>query len=234
MIELAQGYELHDQLNPKLWDGGDLKPEVKLQLLKIAELFREFLDIDVPVIDIHITGGQVTYHYTEHSDLDLHLIIDYSKIECDQEVTELLDAKRLLFKQQHDIRIKGIPVEPGTENVNQPTVSSAWSLKTNSWIREPKNQKSSIDSKEIEKQSQYWQKIIRRVLGKNDPETAKKVLKMIRKYRKIGLKHTGEYGVENLVYKGLRNQGQIKRLEQYVLAQQDRELSLPELRSNQD
>jgi hypothetical protein len=101
MIEFIKGYDNHDQLNPKIWDGEQLRPEVKIKLLQIAEKFREFIDIDVPVIDVQITGGQVTYHYTEHSDLDLHLIIDYSKIKCDQEVAELLDTKRLLFKQRH-------------------------------------------------------------------------------------------------------------------------------------
>jgi hypothetical protein len=225
MIEF-KGYQLHDQLNPKLWDGTSLRPDVKLKLLKTAELFLEFLDIQVPVIDLQITGGQVTYHYTDHSDLDLHLIIDYDQIDCDQEIEELLDTKRLLFKQQHDINIKGIPVEPGTEDIKRPTVSSAYSLKTDSWIREPKNQSSRIDQETIEKQSQYWVKIFRSVLDENDPETAKKLLKIIRKYRKIGLKRTGEYGVENLVYKGLRNQGLIKQLERAVLSSQDRDLSI--------
>lgn len=227
MIELAKGYGQHNKLNPKLWDQGALKPQVKLKLLKVADLFLDFLDIDVALVDLQITGGQVTYHYTKHSDLDLHLIIDYSQVQCDQEVSELLDTKRLLFKKQHNISIMGIPVEPGTENIEQPTVSSAYSLKTDSWVREPTNQKVKIDRENIEKQSIHWSKIFNSVLGKNDSEMAKKLLKMIRKYRKLGLKHSGEYGVENLVYKGLRNQGLIKKLEQLVLASQDQDLSIP-------
>lgn len=216
ILEFIKGYEEHDQLNPKLWDGDQLRPEVKSKLLRIADKFREFIDLDVPVIDVHITGGQVTYHYTEKSDLDLHLIIDYSKVKCDREVEELLDAKRLLFKEKFHININGIPVEPGTEDQNRPTVSSAWSLTTDSWIREPKNYSGKIDAEEVEKQSLQWQKIIRSVLNQNDPETAQKVLKLLRKYRKIGLKQTGEYGVENLVYKTLRNTGTLDQLVKYV------------------
>jgi hypothetical protein len=216
ILEFIKGYEEHNQLNPKLWDGEQLRPEVKSTLLKVADKFREFIDLDVPVLDIHITGGQVTYHYTEKSDLDLHLIIDYDKIDCDQEVEELLDAKRLLFKEKYHIDIRGIPVEPGTEDQNRPTVSSAWSLKTDTWVREPKNYSGKINTKEIEKQSLHWQKIIRSVLNQNDLETAQKVLKLLRKYRKIGLKHSGEYGVENLVYKTLRNTGTLDQLVKYV------------------
>lgn len=226
MIEFVNGYEEHDQLNPKIWNGNELRPEVKIKLLQIADKFKEFIEIDVPVIDVHITGGQVTYHYTEESDLDLHLIIDYNEIQCDQEVAELLDTKRLLFKQQHQISIHGIPVEPGTEDVNQPTVSSAWSLKTNSWIREPKNHSGKIDHKEIEKQSLQWEKIIQTVLIQNDPEMAQKVLKLLRKYRKTGLKKTGEYGVENLVYKTLRNRKMLQQLVTYLDKHYDSTLSI--------
>jgi hypothetical protein len=226
MIEFTKGYEEHDQLNPKLWDGDQLRPEVKIKLLQIADKFREFVDLDIPVLDIHITGGQVTYHYTEQSDLDLHLIIDYDKINCDQEVEELLDTKRLLFKEKFQINIRGIPVEPGTEDQNRPTVSSAWSLKTDSWIREPKNYSGKIDAEEIEKQSLYWQKIIRSVLNQNDQKLAQKVLKLLRKYRKLGLKHSGEYGVENLVYKTLRNTGTLGQLVKYVEQSVGNDLSI--------
>ena len=226
VIEFIKGYDEHDQLNPKIWDSGQLRPEVKVKLLQIAEKFREFIDLDVPVIDVHITGGQVTYHYTEQSDLDLHLIIDYSKVKCDQEVEELLDTKRLLFKQLHQISIYGIPVEPGTEDINRPTVSSAWSLSKDTWIREPKNHSGRINEKEVQKQYKYWDNLIRSVLSQNDPEMAQKVLKLLRKYRKIGLKQTGEYGVENLVYKSLRNSKSLEKLVNYLDQTFDKNLSI--------
>lgn len=226
MIEFVKGYEEHNTLNPKLWQDGKLRPDVKIKLLQIAEKFKEFIELDVPIIDVQITGGQVTFHYTEMSDLDLHLILDYNKIECDQEVEELLDTKRLLFKQIHEISILGIPVEPGTEDVNRPTVSSAYSLKTNSWIREPKNHSGEINSKDVEEQYRYWQKIIDTVLRQNDPIMAQKVLKLLRKYRKTGLKQTGEYGVENLVYKTLRNNKLIEKLASYLNQELDQSLSI--------
>jgi hypothetical protein len=226
MIEFTKGYEEHDQLNPKLWDGDQLRPEVKIKLLQIADKFREFVDLDIPVLDVHITGGQVTYHYTEQSDLDLHLIVDYGKIQCDQEVEELLDTKRLLFKEKFQINIRGIPVEPGTEDVNRPTVSSAWSLKTDSWIREPKNYSGKIDHKNVKKQYKYWDKLIGSVLDQNDLRSAQKVLNLLRKYRKSGLKHSGEYGVENLVYKSLRNSRVLAKLVNFIDSGDTQDLSI--------
>lgn len=228
IIEFIQGYQRHDQLNPKLWQGDQLDPRVKESLVKIARAFEEFIDLEVPVADILITGGQVSYHYTEQSDLDLHLVIDYDRVECDQEVQELLDSKRLLFKQQHQITIRGIPVEPGTEDLNNPSVSAAYSIVKDRWIRQPKNHSDRIDDESVEKQSLQWVKIIRSVLGQNDPETAKKCLKLLRKYRKIGLKNSGEYGVENLVYKTLRNQGLVQKLADRVNQNLDQQLSVKE------
>ena len=70
--------KFHDELNPKLWDGLELKPEVKEKLNEIAEAFKEYLDIpEDAILDIRITGSSASYNYTEYSDLDLHLIIDY-------------------------------------------------------------------------------------------------------------------------------------------------------------
>lgn len=224
------GYQTHDSLNPRLWDSDlRLRPEVKLRLLKIAELFREFIDIeDLPVADLVITGGQATRHYTDHSDLDLHLIIDYDRVRCDGEVEELLDTKRLLFKQQHDIRLRGIPVEPGTEDRSNPGHGASWSLVTDSWLRQVPEPTQEPDEEAIDQAANQWSKLIDQVLGQNQPETIEKLQKILRKYRKTGLKTSGEYGMENLVYKTLRNRGYLEKLKNHIQSQQDRALSLRE------
>ena len=49
------------------------------------------------MVDIIITGGQTGKYYTSQSDLDLHLITDYRQIDCDQELEELFDTKRMLY-----------------------------------------------------------------------------------------------------------------------------------------
>jgi hypothetical protein len=217
----------HTQLNPLLWQDQQLKPGIADALTAIADEFIKFVDLAVPVVDILITGGQASYHYNEHSDLDLHLVIDYHQVECDEEVGELLDTKRLLFKHQHNITVMGIPVEPGTEDLNNPSVSAAYSIKSQQWIRAPKNHSAEIDSDAVNQQVDYWVGIIRGVLDQNQPELAEKVLKLLRKYRKMGLNTTGEYGAENLAYKVLRNQQWVNRLAQRVSLNTSRGLSLP-------
>ena len=71
----SQLVTVNRRLNPKLWHNGDLDLEVSAKLQDIAEAFEKFIGIDLPVIDYTITGSNANYTWTEHSDLDLHLIV---------------------------------------------------------------------------------------------------------------------------------------------------------------
>ena len=43
-------------LNPKIWQGNELDPQVISKLKDIAEAFEEFVGIDLDVVDYTITG----------------------------------------------------------------------------------------------------------------------------------------------------------------------------------
>lgn len=228
ILEIDLGYQQHDRLNPKLWsDHDDLLPQVREKLLDIAIDFRKFVDIPFDVKDIILTGGQVSYFYTDFSDLDLHLVTDYSDVDCDRETEELFDTKRLLYKHRYDIRVNGIPVELYVEDLNMPAVSASYSLLKKQWIKPPTDKSVAIDEKEVKRMYRVWQTIIRHSLASNDVKTVEKVLKMLRKYRKKGLKATGEYGVANLVYKTLRNSLDLEKMAVFIDQSHDRSLSLP-------
>lgn len=209
--------EFNQTLNPKIFRDRKLLPEVKQKLLAIANDFKEYCDIEFPVQDVQITGSQVSYHYTEESDLDLHLIVDYDKITCDRELEELFDTKRHLYEREFDISIRGIPVGLYVENQATPGVSGGqYSVVKDQWIKEPKPFTGEIDQQQFEKDLNTWQKTIDAVLGQNDVKLAKKCLKSLRNYRKLGLKTTGEYGIENLVYKALRRSNHLASLSDFV------------------
>ena len=80
ILDYNLGFEPHQQLNPKIWQGNRLLPDVESALIKIAQDFKKFIDVPFDVVDVRITGGQVSYFYTEKSDLDLHLIADMLNI----------------------------------------------------------------------------------------------------------------------------------------------------------
>ena len=226
ILELDLGFEQHNELNPLLWQGEDLRPEVKMALLKIAKDFIEYVEVPFEVKDLVLTGSQLGYYYTKHSDLDLHIIVDFDTVNCDREAAELFDTKRLLYKKQYDISIHGVPVEVYIEDSNFPAVSATYSLGKGGWKIKPDSQPEEIDSAEIIRMSKIWSTVIGKAIESNDLETGRKVLKMLRNYRKLGLKQTGEYGIENLVYKTLRNSKIIENLMKMIGDLHDQSLSI--------
>lgn len=112
---LEEDIEKHEDLNPLLFEGDALKPEIKEAIEKIVNQFVEDLKTDgvkIDVKDIILVGSNVSYNYTKDSDLDIHIIVDKNKLDCDPQLYTLLyGAYRSLFNKNYDITIKGIPVE---------------------------------------------------------------------------------------------------------------------------
>ena len=226
ILDFNLGFEPHNELNPRLWHGEQLDKDVESALIKIAQDFKKFIDVPFDVVDVLITGGQVSYFYTDHSDLDLHLICDFSSVTCDREAAELFDAKRLLYKERFDITVKGIPVELYVEDLDHPAVSASYSVMKRTWIKKPNKDVGPFDIDEIEKLSRVWSTIIQHTLDTKDVETARKTMNLLRKFRGLGLKTTGEYSTANLVYKTLRNSDLIKKLQDFINQEHDKNLSV--------
>lgn len=216
-------------LNPKLWDKDSLKGEIKTALLRIAKDFLEYVDVPVKVIDVVVAGGNANYTYTSKSDLDLHIIADVDSTPCDREAMELFDTKRLLYKRDHNITVKGIPVELYIEDVKTPAVSAAYSLLNDKWVREPERKTVDYDQKAVSKMVELWKTVFKGAIKTGDLHTCRNVLKLLREYRKKGLKTPdGEYSIPNLVYKSLRNDQTLEGLVTLINKLHDKDLSLKE------
>ena len=227
ILELNLGFEPHTTLNPRIWHGDRLDKDVESALIKIAQDFKRFIDVPFDVVDVRITGGQVSYFYTPHSDLDLHLIADFSSVKCDREAAELFDAKRLLYKEKFSITVRGIPVELYVEDLDHPAVSASYSIQSRTWITRPKQDIGPFDIDKIERLSNVWGEIIQHSLRSKNIKTARKTLDLLRKFRHLGLKIQGEYSTANLVYKTLRNSDLIRNLQNYIDQEHERNLSVP-------
>lgn len=229
LFELSVQY--HKELNPKLWDGDRLKPEVLEKMRQIAEHFVKFLDVPkLKVEDIIMTGSSANYNWTGSSDIDLHIVIDIKKmgVECKEFTTELFDAKKDVWADKYDITIYGLPVETYVQDSAEPHVSSGeFSIKNNKWIKEPKYSPPDVDTSEVKTKANYFKRAIDKVV-KNDVgyQQAKSIKKKIKNYRNAGLQKEGEFSTENLVFKELRNSGYLGKLSDYIKDETSEELSL--------
>ena len=105
------------------------------------------LGLDAKILDVQLTGSLANFNYTDHSDLDTHVILDFSEINEDKElVKKALDGKRFIWNLNHDIFIRDHEVEIYFQDVNEPHVASGlYSLYNNEWITEPSHNPPKVD-----------------------------------------------------------------------------------------
>jgi hypothetical protein len=209
---------VNQELNPKIWQQDRLDGNVRLKLLKIARAFVDFVGIDLDVEDYTITGSNANFTWTDYSDLDLHVIITG---EPTDEQRELFTAKKALWAEQHDITIKGLPVECYVQGSKEPHHSTGvYSLFNDEWIKKPTKENFEPDQESIRKKATIYMTMINDLekdfkSGKSykslEPKF-KKVWKKIKDGRQAGLDREGEFSVENLVFKLLRRNGYIERI----------------------
>lgn len=220
----SQLVTVNRRLNPSIWQDNDLRPEIRAKLLKIAEAFEEFIGIDLEVIDYTVTGSNANYTWTQHSDLDLHLIIPGTATE---EQRELFSAKKSLWSEQRDITIKGLPVECYVQGEDEPHHSTGvYSVRTGQWLVKPKKVKPKLDDSAIEAKKDQLLRVAEQALLSKDLDKLRAVKDKITQMRKAGLERAGEWSVENLVFKILRNLGIIDQVTEKIRELEDQELSL--------
>ena len=220
--------KLNKTLNPKLWDKDILKEEVLTKLKTIAQAFIGFLEIPNDAVkDIRLLGSSANYNYTKHSDIDLHIVVDYEKVHktCPV-VAGYLFAQKSLFNKEHDITIYGIPVELYAESHKDKTASNGiYSIKENKWISKPSKPKLDVDDLAIKSK---YEELERAINDTNSQEEAQQILDKIYQFRKAGLDKVGEFSVENIVFKKLRDNELIQKLKGQIKNSFDKKMSLKE------
>jgi hypothetical protein len=216
-----------DILNPALWKNNQLKSQIRLKLLEIAKNFIDFISIpEINLKDITISGSNAAYTYTDHSDLDLHLIVDIPT-DKEQLLKPLFDAKKNQYNFTRSIKIKGIDIEVYVQGSKDAHHSAGiYSVLDNRWISEPKQERVDINDDDVENKVNSYVYKIRSALKSDDKAKIIAVKDEIARIRKAGLEQAGEFSVENLTFKVLRAKGLIDELRTRIRELEDTELSL--------
>ena len=237
--DVIDSFDIQDTLVPEVWDNEKLKPEVREKLLEIAQDFFESLDLpkEIQLKDIKLTGSLANYNWSKFSDFDLHLVLDFSEIDDDEEfVRNYFMAKKGIWNDAHDISIYNFPVEVYVENEGEShTASGLYSILNDKWIVTPKKKEVMIDKDDITTKAEDYisqfedvQKLY------NDGEYEKvidkvdKIKERLRNMRSSGLEKGGEYSVENLAFKVLRRSDIIGQLNDLKSNSYDTMMSIKE------
>ncbi len=232
-----EAYYYHNILSPKFWTGSKFNPEIRKKLITIATDLYKKLDTDAPLLDIQLTGSLANYNYAPYSDLDVHLILDFSEEEDAELARRAFNGERFMWNANHDINFFGHDVEVYVQDVNEQHNSSGlFSLKNNKWIKVPIHDVPEVDAKDVDEQyDRYVSQIDDLVEGfsiAESPEEFKtlrtKAVRMKEKIhgeRKKYLKQGGEFCVENLTFKKLRAEGYFDKLMDLDNESYDKEFS---------
>lgn len=214
-------YETQSTLNPKLWDETSLKPNLRVKFTRIAKHFYDFLDINVPIIDIILIGSNANYNWTEHSDIDLHVVIDYQAVNKNLHlVKNYMLAKKSIWNTNYPLTYQGMAIELYAQDANEELHSSVgeYSILQGKWIKQPSSKTITVDDDVIDQKARPIEFQID-ALQESDPKLEIKIqniLLHLRRMRQTGLESEGEYSIENLAYKKLRNSGHLERLKQLL------------------
>jgi hypothetical protein len=203
----------HGKLNPKLWKGDQLRDGLAKVLVDKAYEFASYSGVSRSRIkDIVITGGNVNYNYTKFSDVDVHLMCDVSGLDSDK-----LYEKKVSWTDNHkNLKVAGYPIEfyAANDKDHFPKGQGVYSILENKWLIVPKHLDHVDvlrDPKVIDKIN-YYVKYIRTLLKSGTEADIRAFKDKLHTMRGAGLHHGGEFSVENVIYKDLRNRGLLDKL----------------------
>ena len=224
-----------DTLSQDIFQGTKVIESVRDKLLSIADKFIDFMGVDFFVHDVVLTGSLANYNWSEFSDIDLHIIIDYEESGHKQGLLkEFFDAKKLAWNLTHNIKIKNYEVELYVQDIKEKHISSGvYSILNNKWVVEPQKAKQKIDDRGILEKGEEYAKIIdklseKKEKGEDVTSEIDDVKKKLKRFRQSGLDKGGEYSYENLTFKLLRRNGYIEKLFDLKKKSTDAKLSINE------
>lgn len=240
--KIVKSFETKDILSKEIFnetkEGFKMKEDVRKRLIEVADDFIESFGVEFFIHDIILTGSLANYNWSEFSDVDLHILIDMGEIETGDGspilktiIKEFFEAKKNVWNEKHNIKIKGYDVEVYVQDVEETHISSGvYSILHDKWEIEPKKETPNIDDRKIlEKGEDFAKKIDQIINLEPNNDTLPKIeslRKKLKQFRQSGLESGGEYSYENLTFKLLRRNGYIEKLLKLKTDIVDKKLSI--------
>ena len=236
-----ESFNVNNDLEDRIWDNMKMRKEVRSPMLKIAQSFIETLPFEVEIKDITLTGSLANYNWSSYSDVDLHIIIDFSEIDDNYKLVKgFFDSTRARWNDKHDITLKGYDVEIYVENEGEAHKSSGiYSVLNDEWVIEPKKYQASIDFNAARRKADDIESRVNRASNlvmtgeyKKALRSVDKLKKKIRNMRRAGLDSPQqEFSVENIAFKILRRGGILDTLNNIKIDAHDFMMGIDEVDS---
>ena len=240
-LKIAKGeldFAQKPALNKDFWQNDKLNPEVRAAIIAVVNSFLESTNLDIKAKDIdeiEFTGSLANYNHNKFSDVDIHLLFDFSKLGSDPDfMRDYLTAKAINWNNKHKVMLFGHEVELYITDAGSDHHSTGvYSVKNDEWlvkpVRDPKLSAELNLNKVKDKADKISKEIDMLVIKQELPLEKLEALKdKIKKMRVTGLETGGEFSTENLAFKLLRRRGELSSLYALMTQARDEELSLDE------
>ena len=217
------------ELNYKLYNKEDeqlrLHKNVRERLIEIANAFLDDLreqNINIYPADIRLVGSNAGFDFTPHSDIDLHLVVDFDLYSQDPAILQsALNICRQRFNDQYNITVKGINVEIYAEDIHSANISNGiYSIIQNRWIKFPEEESEMAEyiTPEIKEKANRWVELIQAAIDKTAASESEAevftlecehLINRLYLMRKTGLETGGRLSAGNLIFKQVRNSGML-------------------------
>lgn len=226
-------FKKREGLNPKIWKNGELNPKIRLKLLDIADDFWDYADVTwVKPKDYILLGSMCSYNWSEYSDIDLHILVDFTEVDERVDfVEEYFKLKKNEWNNDHArLEMLGYAVELYVQDIKADNASNGvYSLEKNEWIKKPSEEavkEIGLDKYEIKERSAEIMTAFDNLVDEfNETEDLYRIekigeknemlLDLVSDARKDGLKDGNEMSVGNLVYKVLRRTGYLDKMRRF-------------------
>jgi len=224
-IKLLKSLEPSENMSEVLWQDMRLREEAEDLLLQVANDFLSSLDLDVPMKDLYIVGSMASLNYSEFSDIDLHIVLDFGDISSDKDLLrKYFYLAKSKWNRTRKVMIGGHDVEIYVEDLSDERLPTAtYSVMRKEWINQPSMEGLEIDyqgvtKKVTEKMSEVdeLESLYEDGEYKEAYEFGTLLRQKIKRFRQAGLDKRGEYSNENLAFKLLRRSGALDRINDYV------------------
>jgi hypothetical protein len=140
------------ELDPRIWTGTEMKPDVRASTLRIVDRLVQSTGIDDLVVDgVDLFGSNASYEYDDTSDFGVHVFVHSPSIPTPR-LKPLLgilndDVER---RQENRIKFYGVPVEVSfhaerTANYQPRPGVGQYSISEGRWVQPPTRQPDNFD-----------------------------------------------------------------------------------------
>ena len=219
----ASSFDMHKTLAPGIWKDDKMRTLIRKKLLEIAEDFLESLPVEVNPEDVRLTGSLANYNWSNYSDVDLHIVVDFLDVDENKKLVKaFFDNARMRWNNKHSITIKGYDVEIYIEDKQEHHIAAGiYSILEDEWVKKPRKYDPNIDftgarqkADDIEFQVNIVSNLMTTEKYKLAMRNVERLKRKIKNMRRAGLESKNkEYSVENIAFKILRRNGTLDLLE---------------------